>query len=139
MTHLSPLLAQIGDASPQHIKDFLIICLAISSPVIALFTARRSRIEPQPLEITQPEKPTTRDLCASKHSEIVTRFTRVEQDIQNLYREIKIDRTHFDSINESRTKETFNHIESVRHELSEKIDTIAPLVIATLKNTKNLI
>lgn len=133
------MLASLSEASPEHIKDFLIICLAIASPLIALFSTRRSRIEPQPLEITTTDKFSTRDFCTLKHNEIATRFDRVETDIRNLYREIKSERVHTESLNEARTKETYNHMESIRKELSEKIDDLPPQIIATLKNTKGLI
>lgn len=52
------ILAQLAGADAAHVKDFLLILLALSAPVLSvmgLVVGRRARIEPDPLRVQHVE------------------------------------------------------------------------------------
>lgn len=67
------MLAQLSGASADHIKDFAVIGIAISMPIIsiaALAIGRKTRIEPDPLRVQKVEGLVTKVECERAHSSV---------------------------------------------------------------------
>lgn len=62
------MFSQLTGASAEHIKDFLIIALALASPLIAILVGRRARIEPDPLRVQKVEGLVTKAECERQHA-----------------------------------------------------------------------
>lgn len=130
------MLAQLSAADPQHLKDWLIIALALASPilsVIGLVIGRRARIEPDPLRVQKVE--TLRDWCDSAHAAIGHRLDCHDAAINAIRAEIAHQRETAEAAARQRTSGIYQRIEDVRRELSDKIEAMPPQIIALLKNT----
>ena len=124
------MIAQIQNVSSEHIKDFLLICLAgLSAAGVIWGFARRGKSEPreitpQPLEVRASEKFVTSKECAITHEGYERRFRQLEEQQIQLRADMRAD-----------VGELHEKIRIMGAELGAKMDSQPDRLVALLKNT----
>jgi hypothetical protein len=132
------MIAQLSGADALHVKDFLIIALALAMPIIAiigLVLGGKRKIEPDPLRVQKVENLVTKDFCLTSHNQIYQRLDGHDQQIGAIRQEMKHDRETSESAARVRSAGIYNKMDDNRRELSDKIDALPAQLIAMLRNT----
>lgn len=144
------ILAQIDKVNPTFLHQFALVCLGLLGGVAAavgIWAAVRKRpISPQPLVTKEEERFATRDFVAERADEVNRRLAGHDQDIRDLYAELKRDREASEIHASQRSSAIYQEIGTVREGLSKKIDAqtsefhqairdLPAQLIAMLRNT----
>jgi hypothetical protein len=130
------MLAELSAVAPDHLKDFLLIVLAIASPIAAwvgLYYGRRRSVAvtPDPLRVQPVERWVTRDLCEQMHgatakdiADVKARVTALENGQREMVEAI-----------DRRMGEMRTEITAGLRGVHERVDNMPLEVVTLLRNT----
>jgi hypothetical protein len=102
--------ADLQTVPSDLLKNLLIIGLAISSPIIALYASRRrTRIEPDPLRVQAVENLVTKPECERLHRETQAGMTAVKETEDKVHDQLfakinAVDRRHAENLSMMRAE-----------------------------------